>query len=322
MSPEEVSVSSLSSFRIGNAQNTAGGSGCTVILCEKGAVAGVDVRGGAPASHETELLHPVNTIDRIHAVVLSGGSAFGLEATAGVMQFLEEKGVGFSVGPITVPIVCGASLFDLTVGDSRCRPDKAMGYEACRAAYRETPAEGNFGAGTGATVGKWLGPERSMKSGLGIVAVRAGALIVAAVAAVNAVGDVVDAETGAPLAGLLSPDGYRRESTADALLAGAPPLTAAGANTTLVCILTNASLTKAQASKAASMAHNGLARTIRPAHTTMDGDTVFCMADGSVSSSVDLTGSLAAYATAKAINRAVIHAESAYGLKSYRDLFP
>ena len=225
MTPEEISVSSLKSFRIGNAQDMAGGSGCTVILCEKGAVAGVDVRGGAPASHETELLHPVNTVDRIHAVVLSGGSAFGLEAAAGVMRFLEEKGVGFPVGPITVPIVCGASLFDLAVGDGRCRPDKAMGYEACRAAYRETAAEGNFGAGTGATVGKWLGTERSMKSGLGIAAVRAGDLIVAAVAAVNAVGDVVDAETGTPLAGLLSADGSRRESSGDALLAGAPPLT-------------------------------------------------------------------------------------------------
>lgn len=319
MTPEEISVSSLKSFRIGNAQDMAGGSGCTVILCEKGAVAGVDVRGGAPASHETELLHPVNTVDRIHAVVLSGGSAFGLEAAAGVMRFLEGKGVGFPVGPITVPIVCGASLFDLAVGDGRCRPDKAMGYEACRAAYRETAAEGNFGAGTGATVGKWLGTERSMKSGLGIAAVRAGDLIVAAVAAVNAVGDVVDAETGAPLAGLLSADGSRRESSGDALLAGAPPLTTAGANTTLVCVLSNAALTKAQASKTAAMAHNGLARTIRPAHTTMDGDTVFCMTDGTVSASVDLTGYLAAYATAKAINRAVIYAESSYGLKAYRD---
>ncbi|MCL1809399.1 MAG: P1 family peptidase [Clostridiales bacterium] len=317
---KEINVTEIKGIKIGHAQDAAGATGCTAIICEKGAWAGVDVRGGAPASRETELLKPVNMVEQIHAVMLSGGSAYGLDAASGAMQFLEEKGVGFDVGVAVVPIVCGASLFDLVVGDPKSRPDRAMGYAACEAAGKGEPAEGCVGAGTGATVGKLFGTERMMKSGLGIYAVSAGEVQCAAIVAVNALGDVFDPDTGKQVAGLLNEEKTGLASTALAMFdeIGRSRDIYAG-NTTLGCIVTNAKLTKPQCSKLASTAHNGFARAIRPAHTSSDGDTIFVMATGEVEAGADGLGELAVEAMAKAVARAAKAAEPGYGLMSASD---
>ncbi|MGI6684094.1 MAG: P1 family peptidase [Bacillota bacterium] len=317
---KKIKITDIKGIQVGHAQDLAGGTGCTVILCEKGAWAGVDVRGGAPASRETDLLKSVNLVDQIHAVMLSGGSAYGLDAAAGVMEYLEEKNVGFDVGVGVVPIVCGASLFDLIVGDPKCRPDKKMGYMACQNAGKGSLAEGNVGAGTGATVGKFLGIKRMMKGGLGTYAVQIGDLQVGAIVVVNALGDVVDMDTGKRIAGLLHEDHiklihteemmYREYDQDKNIFSG---------NTTLGCVVTNGKLTKTQANKVASMAHNGLARAIRPAHTMADGDTIFVMATGEIEVMPDAIGVLAAEVVGRAINRAVRLAEPAYGLKAARD---
>jgi L-aminopeptidase/D-esterase-like protein len=318
---KEIGIHEIEGFQIGHAQDEKAATGCTVILCAQGAVAGVDVRGGAPASRDTELLKPVNTIERIHGVMLSGGSAFGLDAAAGVMRFLEERGVGFPVGVTVVPIVCGASLFDLTVGDHRVRPDPAMGYAACQNAGTAPVAQGNVGAGTGATVGKYLGPARMMKSGLGTFAVSAGDVKCGAIVAVNALGDVLDADTGRPVAGILNPEKTALDSTRRVLYEeiGAGRDVFAG-NTTLGCVLTNGKLTKTQVNKLASLAHNGCARVLSPAHTSADGDSIFAMSTCAVEAGADALGCLAAEVTARAINRAVRAAGGAYGLLSAADL--
>ncbi|MEG1584389.1 MAG: P1 family peptidase [Anaerovorax sp.] len=324
---KEINISQIKGIKIGHAEDEKGGTGCTVILCEKGAFAGVDVRGGGPASRETEVLKPVNTIEQIHAVMLSGGSAYGLDAGAGAMEYLEEKGIGFDVGVGVVPIVCGASLFDLVVGDPKCRPDKAMGYEACKNAaksYSESSdhgeiiiKEGNVGAGTGATVGKYLGPDRMVKSGLGIYAVEAGDVQCAAIVAVNALGDVIDTDTGKRIAGILNEDKTALSNTEEIMIdeLGQDRNVFSG-NTTLGCIITNGKLTKSQANKLASIAHNGYARAIRPVHTSADGDTIFVMSTCETEVNPDALGALAATVMAKAINRAAITAKPAYGLKS------
>lgn len=317
---KEIKITDIKGVKVGHAQDLQGGSGCTVILCEKGAWAGVDVRGGGPASRETELLKPVNMVEQIHAIMLSGGSAYGLDAGAGAMQFLEENNVGFDVGVGVVPIVCGASLFDLVVGDPKCRPDKAMGYEACKNAGDGPVAEGNVGAGTGATVGKFHGMAHMMKSGLGTYAVRIGELQVAAIVAVNALGDVVDVDTGKRIAGLLNEDNTKLSNTEETMYAQyAEDKNVFSGNTTIGCIVTNAKLTKSQANKLASIAHNGFARAIRPVHTMADGDTIFVMATGEVEVMPDAVGALATDVMARAINRAVRMAEPAYGLKAARD---
>lgn len=320
---KEVNITDIRGIRIGHAQSKEGGTGCTVVLCEAGAVAGVDVRGGGPASRETELLRPVNLVQTIHAVMLSGGSAYGLDAGSGAMRYLEEKAVGFDVGVGVVPIVCGASLFDLVVGDPKCRPDAAMGYEACKNAGSEPPAEGNVGAGTGATVGKFLGVGRMMKSGLGTYAVRIGDLIVGAIVAVNALGDIVDVDNGRRIAGLLTEDGAEIGNTEEALYAEFDgSRNVFSGNTTIGCIVTNAVLTKTQATKIASIAHNGFARAIRPVHTMADGDTIFVLATGEVDVQLDAVGALATDVMARAINRAAWAAEPSYGLKAARDFAP
>lgn len=318
---KEVSITSIPGIKIGHAQDLEGGTGCTVILCEQGACAGVDVRGGGPASRETELLKPVSLVEQIHAVMLSGGSAYGLDAGAGAMKYLEEKGIGFNVGVGVVPIVCGASLFDLAVGNPKCRPDQQMGYQACENAGSEPPEEGNVGAGTGATVGKFLGVERMMKSGLGTYALQIGNLIVGAVVAVNSLGDVIDVETGKRLAGMLNEEQTAVISTEETLyqLYDSNRNVFSG-NTTLGCIVTNAKLNKNQANKIASIAHNGFARAIRPVHTMADGDIIFALSAGEVEVMPDAVGALAAEVMAKAINRAVLKAQSAYGLKAACDL--
>ncbi|WP_313524867.1 P1 family peptidase [Anaerotignum sp.] len=316
----EIKISEIKGIKIGHAQNLEGATGCTAIICEDGAVAGVDVRGGGPASRETELLKPVNMVQQIHCVMLSGGSAYGLAAGDGAMQFLEERGAGFDVGVGVVPIVCGASLFDLVVGDAKCRPDKAMGYEACKAAGANEPGEGNVGAGTGASIGKFLGPDRMMKSGLGIYAVQLGQVQCGAVVAVNALGDVIDYDTGKRIAGILSEDKTSLASTESIMYQeiGKQRNVFSG-NTTIGCIITNAILTKNQANKLASIAHNGYAKAISPVHTSADGDTIFVMSTGEVEVGPDALGALATEVMARAICRGVKAAESAYGLKAAKD---
>lgn len=317
---KEIQISDIQGIRIGHAESPDGATGCTAILCEEGAVAGVDVRGGGPASRETELLKPINMVQKIHGVMLSGGSAYGLAAGDGAMQYLEEKGIGFDVGVGVVPIVCGASLFDLVVGDPRIRPDRDMGYRACVASEANQPTEGNVGAGAGATVGKYLGMERMMKSGLGIHAVAMGDVQLAALVAVNALGDVVDVETGTSIAGILSEDGSRLDCTESLMeneISGNRNVFSG--NTTLGCIITNGKLTKDQANKLASMAHNGYARTIRPVHTSADGDTIFVLSTGEKEVNADALGAMAAQVMALAVNRAVRKAEPAFGLKAASD---
>ncbi len=315
-------------IRIGHAHDLEALTGCTVVLCEAGAVGGVDQRGGAPGTRETDPLRPLHLVQQAHAVVLAGGSAFGLEAATGVVRYLEERGVGFDVRIAKVPIVPAAILFDLGIGRSDVRPDAAMGYAACLAATEGPVAEGNVGAGAGATVGKVLGLAQAMKSGLGAASVDlGGGLIVSALVAVNAFGDVVDPQTGHILAGARRPD---RAGFADtlavlriyahepALRFGAPP-TPPG-NTVIGVVMTSANLTKEGANKVAQMAHDGIARAVRPAHTMLDGDTLFTLATGQVQADVNVVGAFAAEVVAQAIVRAVLTAEPAGGLPAHASL--
>ena len=300
-------------------------TGCSVVLCPQGATAGVDVRGAAPGTRETELLAPVNLVEQVHAVLLSGGSAFGLEAATGVVRWLEERGLGFPVGSARVPIVPGAILFDLALGDWRIRPDAAAGYAAAQAARGGPVAEGSVGAGAGATVGKLLGFERSMKGGLGTASIRRpDGLVVAALVAVNAAGDVVDPRSGRVLAGARVPDGSRPAGTLQAIVAGqASGLPQkSGESTSLGVVATNAALTKAQATKVAQMAHDGLARSIQPVHTPWDGDTLFALATGERPGPADVlvVGALAAEAAARAVVRAVKLARGLPGLPAWGEL--
>ncbi len=321
---KRVGFSEIGGLKVGHAQDLAAATGCTVILCEAGATVGVDVRGGAPATRETDLLNPVNLVEQAHAILLTGGSAFGLDAAAGVMQYLEEHGIGFDVGVTRVPIVCGAALFDLTIGDHRVRPDKAMGYQACLNARAEEPSQGTVGAGTGATVGKILGMARAMKGGLGCAAIQVEALKVGALVAVNCLGDVVDPQTGKRIAGLLAEDGRTladTEAVMVASLSDAKSLFSGGTgHTTIGVVATNALLTKAQATKVASMAQDGYARTMRPAHTLVDGDTIFALSVGNVEADCSVVGLLAARAMERAVIAAVEKAESLCGLKTHATL--
>jgi L-aminopeptidase/D-esterase-like protein len=318
---EQISFTEIEDIQVGHAHNLDAATGCSVVICEKGATAGVDVRGGAPGTRETDLLDPVNLVEKIHAVVLAGGSAFGLDAASGVVQYLEERKIGFDVGVTRVPIVCGAVLFDLTIGDHRVRPDREMGYQACRNMDAETCAEGNVGAGTGATVGKIRGMERAMKSGLGCHAIQVGQLKIGALVAVNCLGDVIDPETGERLAGLLNEDRTGVADTEAVMIqsySGKKDLFAG--NTTIGIIAANAILTKSQATKLASMAHNGYARTMRPAHSMYDGDTIFTMATGHVEVDVSVLGLLAARIMERAVVSAVEKAQPLLGLKCRADL--
>lgn len=318
---KEITIENIEGFRIGNAQNKEGGSGCTVIICDEGAVGGVDVRGGGPATRETDLLAPVSTCQEVYCVLLSGGSAFGLDSAGGVMKYLEERGTGFDVGEGVVPIVPAACLYDLPAGDFSFRPDGAMGYEACVNSQANKPEKGNYGAGTGATVGKFLGEERAMKGGLGTYAVQIGDLKVGAVVAVNCLGDVYDADTGQQIAGVLSEDGKTMESTRKIMWDSVQkPKNVFKGNTTIGCVITNGRLTKDQCCKLASMSHNGYAAAIKPVHTSADGDTIFYLSKGEVEVNADALGDLSAYVMAKAINEGIRNAESAYGFTSASDL--
>lgn len=315
---KEISIKDFRNIQIGQAENVQAGTGCTVFLLgREGASVGLDVRGGGPASRESELLKPLATAQVIHAILLAGGSAFGLDAAGGVMRYLEERGIGVDVGVTRVPLVCQSDLFDLTVADAHTRPDAAMAYEACVNAETGNYRDGNHGAGTGATVGKLLGMEHCMKSGIGSYAVQVGTLQVGAVVAVNAVGDVYDYENGRKIAGLLAADG---KTFLDSELAALQAIEAQAekfvGNTTLGVILTNARLDKAHLCKIAGMAHDGYARAIRPVHTSMDGDSIYAVSLGDVLADMDVVGTLAARVMAKAIVRAVQAAEPAYGLPS------
>lgn len=317
---KQIRIRDIEGFKIGQTEDAAAGTGCTVVLCENGAVAGVDVRGGAPATRETDLLDPVNMVEKIHAVVLSGGSAYGLAASGGVMDYLEEHDVGFDMKVAKVPIVCSACLFDLSVGNAQVRPDASMGYAACVNAYEEAALyEGNYGAGCGASVGKLLGMDAAMKSGIGMYAVQVGDLQVGAVVAVNAAGNVIDHKTQEPLAGVYDRMHHRHLSALDLMYQGLENGIAQG-NTTIGCIMTNARLTKAQAKKISSIAHNGYARSIRPVHTMSDGDTIFTMSNQMIDVMPDIVGALASDVMAEAVNRAVKQAESAYGLPAWKDI--
>jgi len=317
------SLTAVSGLAVGHFTLAERPTGCTVVLAEPAAVAGVDVRGAAPGTRETDLLAPVNTVERVNAIVLAGGSAFGLDAASGTVRWLEEHGRGFDVGVAKVPIVPAAILFDLGVGDAHVRPTAECGYRAAAGASTAPVVEGSVGAGAGATVGKALGLAHAMKSGVGSSAIRLpDGLVVAALAVVNAFGDIVDPTTGAVVAGARSDDGRRFADVRQLLREGRLHAGQVGGQTTLVVVATNAQLTKTQATKMAQMAQDGIARAIVPAHTPVDGDTAFAVATGTLGRSADLLviGSLAADATARAIVRAAHAATSLPGLPAARDL--
>ena len=320
------SLTDVAGVRVGHFTDTRRPTGCTVVLVPEGTVAGVDVRGAAPGTRETELLSPLNSVEHIHALLLAGGSAFGLDAAGGVMRWLDERGVGIRLGPaqgtersakpICVPIVPAAILFDLWVGDASIRPDAASGYAACDAATADAVTEGNVGAGAGASVGKLFGIDRAMRGGIGSASISVGGITVAALVAVNALGDVIDPTTGHVVAGARTPDGLALQGTMAALLRGdVPAPLQPGSATTLSVIATDAVLSKAQVNKVAQMAHDGLARAINPVHTAGDGDTVFALATGGSgrAGNVTLVGALAAEAMATAVVRAVRAATALHG---------
>jgi L-aminopeptidase/D-esterase-like protein len=317
MKIETISINDIAGFRIGQAENARAATGCTVIACEEGAICGVEVRGGSPGTLDTDALDTTRNRPFTHAVLLSGGSAFGLASAGGVMRFLEEQGIGRDMGTARVPAVAGAILFDLKCGSAKIRPDAAMGYAACENAWAGTPFQsGNHGAGCGALVGKLWGFERGMKSGIGSAAFRLGGLEVGAIMAVNCIGDVL--EKGRIIAGALTEDRTRFSPGEEALLEALPDVPPEG-NTIIGCVITNAGLNKDMATRLAGLTHNGIARVIRPAHTMFDGDTMFALCCGRVEAQVDAVGILACRAVEAAVIDAVKSAKSAFGFISYRD---
>ena len=314
------SITDVPGAEVGNASDKAGGTGCTGVLFRRGAVGGVDVRGCAPGTRETDLLNPENLVQTVHAFYLGGGSAYGLAGAEGVMQYLEEQKIGVDVGVGGVPIVPGAVLFDLPVGNPGARPDKEMGYKACLSAGSSNSERGNAGAGTGASVGKLKGMDTAKKGGLGNAGMAVGDLFVGSIVAVNCLGDVIERD-GSIIAGLLSKDKKTFASTAESIKASYnSKKNLFSGNTTIGAIATNAKLDKAAANNVASMAHDGFARAINPIHTMFDGDTIFCGATGTVSADTTTVGALAAEVMAEAIRDAVKNAEGAYGLPSYKDI--
>lgn len=314
-------ITDVPGVKVGHKENKEALTGCTVVLFEEGATGGVDVRGSAPGTRETDLLNSTNLVEKVHGILLSGGSAFGLDAASGVMQYLEEQGIGLDVGVAKVPIVPGAVLFDLAVGDSKVRPNKEMGYEASRSASAENFKTGNAGAGCGATVGKLAGPDFCMKGGLGSASIRLeNGVVIGAIVAVNAVGDVRDPVTGKILAG---PYDRKTKTMIDSMVLLEKNYRAPirpGTNTTIGIVAVNADLTKSEANKVAQMAQDGYARTIYPVHTMNDGDTIFAAATGGIRIPVDVAGALAAKVMEMAILNAVQSAEAIAGIPAYRDV--
>jgi L-aminopeptidase/D-esterase-like protein len=306
-------ITDIPGLRVGHDTNLEAGTGCTVILCDTPAIGGVDVRGSAPATRETDLLHPLNLVEEVNAVLLTGGSAYGLDAASGVMRYLEEHGIGYDIGIARVPIVPAAAILDLPFGSANVRPDAASGYRACENATAEPVMQGNAGAGTGATVGKMAGPSFMMKGGLGSASTQlSDGTMVGALVVVNAIGDVIDPQTQQIIAGARHPTGQE-------FLASNP-----FGNTTIAVVATTASLSKEQVNKVAQMAHDGIAQAIRPAHTMFDGDVIFALALGPKSqiitnstiaaSQVSMIGAAAAIALARAIVKAVRHAAELLGV--------
>lgn len=321
----EGSITDIPGLRVGHAQDMEALTGCTVILCETGAVGGVDQRGGAPGTRETDLLHPMHLVEKVHAVMLSGGSAFGLDSASGVVRYLEEHGAGFDAGVARVPIVPAAIFFDLGIGRADVRPDAAMGYQACLNASSDPPAEGNVGAGAGASVGKILGMGQAMKAGIGTASREiVPGLWVGAIVTVNAFGDIIDPATARIIAGARAPQASDAppggaETYADTLavmqkLAGSQLSFGRQENTVIGVVATNARLNKEQANKVAQMAHDGLARTVRPAHTMLDGDTIFALSYGEFEADVNIIGAYAAEVFAQVILRGVLKAQTVAGL--------
>lgn len=321
---KEIPIHDIGPVRIGQVENADAGTGCTVFLCEEGMHAGLDVRGGGPASRETLLLSPLTAAQRIHGVVLAGGSAFGLAAANGVMQYLSEHDIGFDVGVTKVPLVVQSDLFDLTVADPHVYPDETMGYEAARRAF-ENPnyKDGNYGAGCGATVGKLCGMDRCMKTGIGSYAVQLGDLKIGAVVALNALGDIFDWKDGKQIAGMLTKDKTAFASSPAEMHKSIEVIRNRFVeNTTLGVIITNSRFHKGSLCKIAGIGHDGYARSIRPVHTSLDGDSIYALSIGDVNADREVVGLLASEVISEAIIRAVYQADSAYGFPSAKDFHP
>jgi L-aminopeptidase/D-esterase-like protein len=313
-------ITDVEGIKVGHRQSEEGMTGCTVIICEEGASGGVDVRGSAPGTRETDLFQSEKMVDKVHGIVLSGGSAFGLDASSGLMAYLEEKNIGFDVGVTKVPIVASAVIFDLNIGNHKIRPDFQMGYEAAQYASENEKSQGNIGCGMGATIGKILGPEYAMKSGLGSASIRVGDLIVSAIVSVNSLGDIYDYKTGKQIAGVYDYKNKKLLNTISIMKGEYEGISFPMTNTTIGVIATNAILSKSEGNKVAQMAHNGYARSINPIHTMADGDTIFTMATNKVKSDVNIVGTLAAEVMSMAITNAIIYAKGCKGLISYCDI--
>ena len=319
---KEIPVTEVCSIGIGQVEDTEAATGMTVLICDEGMRAGLDVRGGGPASRDSQMLNPLMSMQKIHAVVLSGGSAFGLGAGNGVMQYLEEHDIGFDTGVAKVPLVVQSDIYDLTVGSATVRPDSKMGYAAAKAAF-ETPnyKDGNFGAGCGASVGKIGGMDTAMKTGVGSYAIQIGELQIGAIVVLNALGDIYDWKSGAQVAGLLNEDRTQLQSTLAKMSGSIEAVeNKFTGNTTIAAVITNGRFDKAQLCKIAGVAHNGYARSVRPVHTSADGDSIYAVSAGSEPVDQDLVGTLAAEVMSEAIIRAAESAEGAYGFPAMRDL--
>lgn len=314
---KSISITEIEGFSIGQAELMESGTGVTVILTgEKGAACGVDIRGGGPASRECGLLNPLAANDAVHAVVLSGGSAFGLDSASGVMKYLEEKNIGFPTSCGVVPIVCASCIYDLEFVSNKIRPDATLGYQACLNAPNFQ--EGNYGAGCGATCGKAMGEKFMMKAGIGQAAIQLGNFKIGAVVVVNAMGDIFDPHTGKKIAGMLNPQGNLETSTLDVLCSMPSP--SEKENTTIGAIFTNARFNKTELTKIAGMAHDGFARAINPVHTMFDGDSIYALSSGDIQIDINIAGSLAAEVMAQAIVNAVKHTTASHGVPCASDI--
>lgn len=316
---KEISIFDFENLYFGNCEDEKNATGLTVITSKEGFACGVDIRGGGPASRETHLLNPNSNADKINAVVLSGGSAFGLDSAGGVMKFLEEKNIGFDVGITKVPLVCASCIFDLGVANKSVRPDFDMGYNAAKNAFENNFKEGNFGCGCGATVGKIKGPGFMMKSGIGSFAVALGDLMVGAIVCTNALGDVFDPDTQKTLAGVLNSDKTGFDDTLNVMYQMTMPDNLFSANTTIGAVFTNASFKKHELNKLAAFASNGMVNTIRPINTTADGDSMYAISCGDLKADINVVGTIMQKVCAKAIINSVMSADSAYGLKCAKD---
>ena len=318
----EIPVTEVGPVCIGQTENPGAATGCTVFIAPRGMCAGLDVRGGGPASRESQLLNPLMAAQSIHAIVLAGGSAYGLGAANGVMRYLEQNGIGYDTRYALVPLVVQSDIYDLSVGDASIRPDADMGYEAARCAMEDPNyKDGNYGAGCGATVGKYAGMDYCMKSGIGSYAIQIGELKIGAVVVLNALGDVYDWKTGRQIAGMLNEEKDGLRSTADYMRQSYAVVdNKFTGNTTICVVFTNARFEKAQLCKIAGMAHDGYARSINPVHTSADGDSIYAMSIGDIAADQDMVGAMAAEVVSEAIIRAVENAEGAYGFPALRDM--